>query len=159
MPARCNATRRASSSRSSRVSHSKRNFNPRATISSASPRQRVAILSEQRIAEDDVRVRVLLTQVFQLADDARDGSLAVAGQDSMWAIGAELRTTATRQDRKSGADWPDDDRPETCLNGFWPTRSQRGKGSASRSSSGALATMPVSRSPANSRAAAPPALR
>src|SRR5215475_5571915 len=66
----------------------------------------VALLAEQRIAEDDVGLPHLIAQPFDLVDDVLDRSCAIAGEDPVRTVGAELRAAPARQQRKSAADRP-----------------------------------------------------
>src|SRR5262245_51402698 len=60
----------------------------------------IAILGEQRITEDDVRVAFEPTEILELVDDVRGGPIAVRGEDPVRAVGAELRAPAARQKGK-----------------------------------------------------------
>src|SRR5205823_14111622 len=64
----------------------------------------LALLGEQRVAEDHIRVRHLIAQPLDLVDDVLDRAGAVAGQNPMRAVGAELRTAAAREQRIAAAD-------------------------------------------------------
>src|ERR1019366_275473 len=64
----------------------------------------VALFGEERIAEDDVRPLDLVAEAFHLVHDVRDRPRAVAGQNPVRAVGAELRTSAAREQREAAAD-------------------------------------------------------
>ena len=64
----------------------------------------VALFGEERIAEDDVRPLDLIAQPLHLVHDVRDRPRAVAGQNPVRAVGAELRAAAAREQRVAAAD-------------------------------------------------------
>ena len=66
----------------------------------------LALLGEQRIAEDDVRPPELIAQPLELVDDVGDRPGTVTGQDPVRAIRAEFRAPPARQQREAAADRP-----------------------------------------------------
>jgi len=66
----------------------------------------LTVLGEQRIPEDHIRTRVALAQVRELVGDVLHRAGAIAGQDAVRAIGAELGTSAARQHREAAAGRP-----------------------------------------------------
>src|SRR5439155_12032569 len=58
----------------------------------------VALLGEERIAEDHVRAPILAAQLLELVGDVRNRPRAIAGENPVRAVGAELRTAAARQE-------------------------------------------------------------
>ena len=66
----------------------------------------IALFAEQRIAEDHVGTPHLVAQPLDLVDDVGDRPGAIAGEDAMRAVGAELRTSAAGEERKAAADRP-----------------------------------------------------
>ena len=66
----------------------------------------VALFGEQRIAENHVRAAHQIAQPLHLVDDVRDRPRAVAGQNPVRAIRAELRAPAAREQRKAAAHRP-----------------------------------------------------
>ncbi len=66
----------------------------------------VALLAEQRIAEDHVRPRVPIAQPFELVDDVADRPRAITGDDAVRAVGAELGAAAACEQRVATAHWP-----------------------------------------------------
>src|SRR5262249_24780481 len=56
-----------------------------------------AILREERVAKDHVRVRMAVAQVLELFDDAGDRSFAVASENPVRAVRAEFGTPAAGQ--------------------------------------------------------------
>src|SRR5262249_50787587 len=66
----------------------------------------LAIFAEQRIAEDHVRPRVEIAQFAELVGNVLHRAHAMAGEDPMWAVRAELRAAAAGEHRDAAADWP-----------------------------------------------------
>ena len=90
-----------------------------------------------------------------LVDDVRDRPRAVAGQDPVRAVSAELGAAAAREQRIAAADRPRRPLDAELAPRSSVTRSQRGNGSESRSSICSLTTMPDGISPCASRIDAP----
>ena len=63
----------------------------------------IALLTEQRVAEDHVRTAERVTQRPELVDDVRHGSRAVIREDPVRTVRAELRTPAAREQREAAA--------------------------------------------------------
>ena len=86
----------------------------------------VALLAEQRVAEDHVRLPHLIAQPLDLVDDVLDRARAVAGEDPVLTVGAELGTAPARQQREPAADRPrrppDADPPAAILGDQIPPR-------------------------------------
>ena len=64
----------------------------------------IALLGEQRIAEDDVRMAHAIRQPLDFIDDVRDRSRAVPRQDAVRAVRTEFRAAAAGEQRVSAAD-------------------------------------------------------
>ncbi len=94
----------SASRRSSRVSASNVSVQPARLDLVAQLEHALALLGEQRIAEDDVRPPILVAQPLHLVDDVRDRARAIAGEDPVRAIGAELRAAAAGEQRIAAAD-------------------------------------------------------
>src|SRR5581483_2812328 len=66
----------------------------------------LALLGEERVAEDDVRPPNLVAQPLDLVDDVGNRAGAVAGENAVRAIRAELGAAAAREQRVAAADRP-----------------------------------------------------
>src|SRR5206468_8386128 len=90
----------------------------------------IPLLAEQRIPEDHVRPLLDVAQPLDLVGDVRDRSHAVAGQDPVGAIRAELGTSAARQQWEPAADGTrrpsDPEFPAAILADEIPTRERQG---------------------------------
>src|SRR5262249_58938028 len=64
----------------------------------------IALLAEQRIAEDDVRPRHVIAQPLDFIDDVLDRPRAITREDPVRAVRAELGTAAAREQRITAAD-------------------------------------------------------
>src|SRR5207247_4013600 len=66
----------------------------------------IAVLREERVAEDDVRFLVAIAERLELVGDVRGRSAAVGCQHPVRAVGAELRTTTAGAQRETAAERP-----------------------------------------------------
>src|SRR6185503_15439477 len=66
----------------------------------------IALLAEERIAEDHVRLRILIAEPLHLVRDVGDRACAIAREDSVRAVRAELGAAAAREQRIPAADRP-----------------------------------------------------